>query len=149
MKYVVCDIDGTLTKVGDRLKYIQESKNWDEFYAHCGEDKPNNPICVLIGILVDRHIGILLCSGRRESCREDTYKWLHKYDLDVSTALGLRANDDRREDAEVKPEILYRMMQDHGIVKDDILFILEDRASMVKKWRELGYPCLQVAEGAY
>lgn len=30
-----------------------------------------------------------------------------------------------------------------------VAFILEDRNSMVKKWRELGFKCLQVADGDF
>lgn len=38
---VVVDIDGTIAKVGDRLKYLQqEKKDWDSFYEHCDEDEP-------------------------------------------------------------------------------------------------------------
>jgi hypothetical protein len=36
-----------------------------------------------------------------------------------------------------------------GIPLDEIAFVLEDRNSMVKKWRELGLTCLQVAEGDF
>ena len=33
MKYVVVDIDGTLSKVGERLKYLQQDPpDWDRFY---------------------------------------------------------------------------------------------------------------------
>lgn len=46
---------------------------------------------------------------------------------------------------EVKPELL----QKAGITPDKVYFILEDRDSMVAKWRELGYRCLQVADGKF
>ena len=32
--YVVVDIDGTISKVGDRIKCLEQSpKDWDSFYA--------------------------------------------------------------------------------------------------------------------
>lgn len=45
-KIIICDIDGTITKVSDRLKYItqQSPKDWDKFYMSCDEDEPNWPI---------------------------------------------------------------------------------------------------------
>ena len=33
-KIVVCDIDGTISKVGDRIKYLEQSpKDWDAGYT--------------------------------------------------------------------------------------------------------------------
>ena len=46
---VVVDIDGTIAKVGDRLKYFQqEKKDWDSFYEHCDEDEPIKDMCRLV-----------------------------------------------------------------------------------------------------
>ena len=57
----------------------------------------------------------------------------------------MRKNNDHRHDIEVKPELL----KEAGIKLDSIAFVLEDRNSMVKKWRELGLICLQVADGNF
>jgi hypothetical protein len=57
----------------------------------------------------------------------------------------MRKNDDHRHDTEVKPELL----RENGIGLETIAFVLEDRNSMVKKWRDLGLICLQVAEGDF
>ena len=77
-KIVVCDIDGTISKVGNRIKYLEQSpKDWDAFYGACGEDKPIVPIIKLVENLMHSTMyQIVLCTGRRESCREDTFKWL-------------------------------------------------------------------------
>jgi len=32
---------------------------------------------------------------------------------------------------------------------DRIAFVIEDRDAMVKKWREMGLVCVQVADGNY
>ena len=57
----------------------------------------------------------------------------------------MRKDGDYRHDTEVKPELLAKK----GINPTDVWFILEDRDSMVAKWRELGYRCLQVADGKF
>lgn len=145
---VIVDIDGTISKVGDRIKYLeQKPKDWDSFYANCNED---NPISNVIELIVDLYtIGreIVFCSGRRESCRKDTEEWIgkHLYMEPINYSLLLRENDDYRHDTETKPELL----QASNISLDTILFVLEDRTSMVKKWRELGLVCLQVADGDF
>lgn len=33
MQYIICDIDGTVAKMGDRIKYLQQKpKNYKAFY---------------------------------------------------------------------------------------------------------------------
>jgi FMN phosphatase YigB (HAD superfamily) len=46
MKYIVCDIDGTIVNVHpERLKFLeQERKDWDSFYEMCFIDEPKNEI---------------------------------------------------------------------------------------------------------
>ena len=145
---VICDIDGTITKVGDRTKYIKtDPKDWDAFYAACGEDKPNQSIIDLL-LFLSKNCTIVFFSGRRESCRAKTEKWIEAHFPKSFKYVGLamRSDGDGRPDVEVKPEFL------DGIPDYDkkrILCFIEDRTCMVKKWRELGYTCLQVADGDY
>ena len=147
MKIVLVDIDGTITKVGDRIKHLNETpKDWDSFYNRCGEDLPVIPIVNLVKKLSESN-KIVFCTGRRESCRPDTVEWI-KNDLGINEEdykLLMRANGDLRHDTKVKPELLIK----EGIELDSIEFVLEDRNSMVNKWRELGLICLQVAEGDF
>lgn len=144
---IVVDIDGTISKVGDRLKYLQqEKKDWDAFYEHCNEDEPIKDIIELIELMQIHEYNIVFCTGRRESVRKKTEDWLFKYVWCLREyKLLMRKDNDWRHDTEVKPELLTSA----GITPDDVWFILEDRDSMVAKWRELGYRCLQVADGKF
>jgi len=148
MKKVIVDIDGTISKLGDRLKYLnQDPPDWDNFYENCMEDEPIWEIIYLVGSLMNSGYHIVFCTGRRESVRNKTNMWLHQYFGQYFAPLDLlmRRDGDHRHDTEVKPEL----MSNACIAPDDVHFVLEDRASMVKKWRELGYRCLQVAEGDF
>lgn len=140
---VVFDIDGTLSIVGDRLKYLQlDPPDWDAFYDACGQDKCNEPIWSVYHAMRQAH-GVFFVTGRRESCREDTLKWMKDNMIRCpSENLFMRKDGDKRHDTEVKPELIESF-------KGDILMIFEDRSSMVKRWRELGYTCVQVAEGDF
>ncbi len=140
---IVFDIDGTLSIVGDRLKYLQLSApDWDAFYNACGEDKCNEPIWAVYHAMRQKH-RIIFVTGRRESCRRDTVRWMKDNMIHCPPAsLFMRKDGDKRHDTEVKPELIESL-------KDSILMIFEDRSSMVHKWRELGYTCLQVAEGNF
>lgn len=142
---VIVDIDGTIAKVGDRLKYLQqEPKDWDSFYEHCDEDEPIEDIIQLVINLKLCGYKIAFCTGRRESVREKTVKWIKKH-LGFEPwryMLFMRKDKDFRHDTIVKPMML-------DFPANEVRLILEDRTSMVKKWRELGYTCLQVNEGDF
>ena len=144
---IVVDIDGTIAKVGNRLKYLQqEKKDWDAFYEHCDEDEPIDEMCQLVADLFVLGRDIVFCTGRRESVRVKTKNWLTQNVMSTfDSELLMRKDGDWRHDTEVKPELL----QKAGITPDDVYFILEDRDSMVAKWRELGYRCLQVNDGKF
>ena len=148
-KIVIVDIDGTISKVGERLKFLKQSpKDWDSFYADSFQDEPIKPIIELVWHLYRAGHKIVFCTGRRESCREKTRQWLDKYfDYPISVCCNIlmRPDNDHRHDTEVKPELL----EEAGISLDSIAFVFEDRNSMVQKWRELGLTCLQVADGDF
>jgi len=145
---VICDIDGCISKIGERLKYIKQSpKDWTSFYSSCFDDEPIQEIMDLVVCLENSGYNIIFCTGRRESSRFVTTRWLREYFPETFEyeALLMRPNDDFRQDAEVKIE----QCNNYGIDFDAIKFVLEDRDSMVKAWRELGIKCLQVAEGNF
>lgn len=150
-KKVIVDIDGTIAKVGERIKYLKQSpKDWDSFYNACFDDEPIQAIVDLVNKLSWEY-DIVFCTGRRESIRWQTAQWLNEH-FGESAAFYYRSDDllmrpdkDHRHDTEVKPELLARA----GLTTDNVAFILEDRNSMVKRWREIGFTCLQVAEGDF
>lgn len=143
---VVIDIDGTISKVGDRLKYLQqEKKDWDSFYEHCDEDEPIKDVIDIVRSLYWDEYEIVFCTGRRESVRQKTEAWIRKNVVDDFNLLLMRPDGDFRHDTMVKPELLAA----EGLTPDHVLCIFEDRDSMVTKWRDLGYRCLQVAEGGF
>jgi len=150
-KIIVCDIDGTVSNPVHRIKHIEKSpKDWDSFYNECINDDPHLDIIEMLKTLYYTNsnvYGFYFCTGRRESCRIDTEHWIRKNInfLCGESKLLMRADNDKRHDTIVKPELL----KNEGITPENTLFILEDRNSMVNKWRELGYRCLQVAEGDF
>ena len=133
--------------IGDRLKYIKgEKKDWDAFYAACYDDEPIYPIINLIISLSHKYIPVF-CTGRNEIVRKQTVAWIREY---MGSSFGeeiliMRPDGDFRHDTEVKPEQLHAA----GIELSHIAFVLEDRNTMVARWRELGLTCLQVAEGDF
>lgn len=148
-KTVIVDIDGTISKVGDRIKYFQnEPVDWDAFYSDSFDDEPIVNMVHLVYNLYLQRYRIVFCTARSERCRQKTLDWFNKHfepEIAKHCTLLMRPDDDERHDTIVKPQLLH----DANINLSDIAFVLEDRNAMVAKWRELGLTCLQVAEGDF
>lgn len=147
-KTIVVDIDGTIAKMGDRLKYIlQKPRDYDSFYAKCLEDEPIHPIIELVKSMYLSGFEIVFCTGRIDSVRKESTKWISKHlpFLKDDIKIIMRKSGDKRPDTEVKPEIL----SEAGYDTEKVLFILEDRTCVVDMWRKLGYTCLQTVDGKY
>lgn len=146
MRYAVIDIDGTLSIVGDRQDLLKsDPPDWDMFFERFDEDEVNKNICDLVESIEGKY-ELVFCTGRPERVRNKTIQWIaDNIRIFPYNLLLMRKDDDHRPDVQVKPELL----ADHFILPSDTAFILEDRNIMVQKWRELGYTCLQVAEGDF
>jgi hypothetical protein len=141
----VFDIDGTLSRVGDRIECLQrEPKNWDEFYDRCDEDEPNVPVVEVCRSIWNQGHRVIYLTGRRESCRKKTMRWLGKLEIAPlkDEHLIMRPDNDHRHDVVLKPELLKKA----GLIP---FMIFDDRASMVSEWRRRGFPCCQVADGDF
>lgn len=127
---VVVDVDGTLAKMSDRLKYIQqEPKNHDEFYARVLEDMPHQPVIDVVNLLADTHTIVIVSWRRNWSCA-DTIEWLNTNRVRYHHIIMRNAND-RRPDRMVKKEIYERCLK-----WNDIRMVFDDRWQVVKFWRE-------------
>jgi phosphoglycolate phosphatase-like HAD superfamily hydrolase len=140
---VVFDIDGTLADVSARLHHIrQKPRNWKAFFAGMSEDKEVHAIVRLCNLVYDAGVRVVLCSGRPEEYRRQTVDWLARVGVRYDE-LRLRRKGDRRSDTIAKREML------EGLDLADILFVVEDRSSVVEMWREQGLVCLQCAPGEF
>jgi phosphoglycolate phosphatase-like HAD superfamily hydrolase len=147
MTYVIFDIDGTLADNTHRAHFIEgPKKNWDAFYGAMEFDEPIEPMLILADILYGEGIDIVLCTGRPDSHQVQTIEWLDNHDI-AWTRLYMRKATDHRSDTVVKLELLEQIRADHD--GRDPLFVVEDRASMVKTWRKAGLTCLQCADGDF
>ena len=150
-KIVIVDIDGTIADCTERAeKFLGDNPDWDAFYDACDQDKPIQVICHLVALLW-KYFDILFVTGRRESTDKKTRDFIRKYIFgDEHTANILyRKNGDKRHDTLVKPELLEAYLKENRLDSSIVEFILEDRNSMVAKWRELGFTCLQTQEGNF
>lgn len=140
MTAVIFDLDGTLSDSTDRCYLAQEGK-WEEFHNACGNDPVVKPIANLADAMFKAGYKIYMVTGRPNSVRNLTEKWLMHHTI-MYDKLYMRKTGDLREDYVIKSEIL-------DSIKDDILFAVEDKTSVVNMYREHGITCLQCKDTPY
>lgn len=130
---VIFDLDGTLSINTSGRSFYDMSK--------VGLDTPNHLLTMFIDILTAGlydYCKVILVSGRDETGRANTEKWLEHNCIDYEV-LYMRQEGDRRKDTIVKKEIYDKYIKD----KYAILGVFDDRPSVCNMWREEG---LQVAQ---
>ena len=143
----IFDIDGTLADLSHRLHFIQkEPKDWDGFFEACDDDKPIDPVMNLLLSLREAGDTVLLLTGRSDSVRDKTHTWLRNHLIGYD-GMYMRKSGDHRPDHIVKPELMEQLLKEWR--RDAIVAIFEDRARVVKAFRDLGFTVFQVAEGNF
>ena len=144
-KAILVDIDGTLADVEHRVHHVQaKTKDWKAFNDGMIHDELNHWCADLIKAMKKEAYKIVFITGRGESYREPTVDWMNKNKIEYDE-LFMRPKADRREDFEVKKELYENSIKEQY----KVLFVVEDRASVVKMWRELGLVCLQCDWGDF
>lgn len=143
---ILVDLDGTLTNVEHRVHHVQDRANpdWKSFNEKMVHDTLNDWCHCLIESMQSNGDKVIFITGRRENYRQHTETWLEKHNISYQ-ALYMRGIEDRRDDHEIKKEIFRRNIEG----KFQVRFVVEDRASVVKMWREIGLVCLQCDWGDF
>ena len=164
---LICDLDGTLCNISERESLAQQGM-WDDFHALLSNDTPRLAVLNLLQMLSsqwrdsseqeDGPPPIYFLTGRPETYRSETERWLEEHDVlqfDDYTDIAMRQKDDWRPDYQLKEELLQELLRkfygdsyDENAAKQRVL-ILDDRDKVVAHFRDLGYECWQVAQGAY
>ena len=142
---VIFDIDGTLANINHRLRHVMnDKKDWEAFHGRISDDIPNGPVVTLLRVMKTTGYRIILTTARFEKYRKETEKWLERNTIFYHD-LFMRPNGDFRPDHEVKED----MLRDLQIGRDNILFVVNDRSSVVEMWRRNGLTVLQCAKGEF
>jgi len=146
-KTVIFDMDGTLADVEHRRHFVDGSigkKDFDAFYAAMYCDTKNQPICDLCNLMAP-HYNIIICTGRPESYREITERWLEQNEV-FYDYLMMRPDTKRHEaDWLIKQDMLHIVIA-AGLY---VFMSIDDRDQVVRMWRRNGVTCLQVADGDF
>lgn len=135
-KAILCDIDGTLALMRGRRGPF----DWHKVDL----DDANHTILDIVKNHKNSGCKIILMSGRDGCCRDKTIQWLETHGVPYDE-LHMRDAGNTEKDSVIKERLFNQNVRD----KYRILFVLDDRDQVVKKWREMGLVCLQVAEGNF
>jgi len=140
---IVFDLEGTLGLMSsERIKFLND-RDWDNFYKLCDTDMPNQPIIDIYKAFWLSGRNLKIVTGRSDIVRDKTLRWLDKHGIYIkSENLHMRPHGDHRCDTELKKEMVAAFI-------NDIYMVFEDRAAVVKMWRDMGITCLQVSEGNF
>lgn len=145
-KYVVFDMDGTLSDASGRKHHLHgDAKNWDAFFADLHLDPPIAPIVSLYNELCNSpNYEVVIFTGRPAQYRTPTERWMQKHGLTLRP-IYCRQDGDQRHDLVVKREIYEDFVKDGRKID----FIVEDRNSVVAMWREMGITCLHCCDADF
>lgn len=142
---IIVDIDGTLAHIpdGGRSPYS---------YDNVGEDVVDEQIRWLVNELAgDLALKIIVMSGRDDTCREDTEKWLIDNRISFDE-LHMRPADAKDEHGSKLPDfrVKYDLFNRYIRGNYNVRFVLDDRSQVVTHcWRAMGLKCLQVEPGDF
>lgn len=147
---VLVDIDGTLAQSTGREKHLESTpKNWKAYFEELHTDLPITPIFSWVKSLSEDHT-IVIVSGRGAEYEKETLAWFDKIweenplfpELNVPKfpvfKYFFRSHSDRRDDTEVKLEVL-------DYLPAPPVLIIDDRPKVVKAWRSRGLKVIPVA----
>ncbi len=147
---IICDLDGTLCDISHRMPLLPTGDNaldnaaWHKFHTGISDDAVIEPIKLILDSVSAWCVDILIVTARPEQYKNLTTWWLAENKIQTD-ALYMRPNSSQESDDEVKLDIYKRLIEP----KYDVQFVLEDRAHVVKMWRDNGLFCLQNCLGDY
>lgn len=142
--FVIFDLDGTLALNEHRQHFVQREvgkKDWRSFFAACDMDDLFWQIARVLQVLDATGNRVEIWSGRSAEVIDKTKAWLAENGL-AHVPFRCREDGDHTPDHILKAAWLAECEQ-----RPDLVF--DDRASVVRMWRENGIACAQVADGNF
>ena len=138
--FVIFDLDGTLCDISHRLHHIRgDKKDWNAFFSECVYDSPKPEILAIFDGLVSCGHHVEIWSGRSESVRDQTVRWLDQHGI-ANHLRFMRPVDDFRSDVDLKRQWLLQERERGNFPT----LVFDDRQRLVDMWRAEGLMCCQV-----
>lgn len=136
---IACDIDGVLANVQEHVnEHLVEKEDWKTYFSHTEEFPAILTIRSIIRLLHVHHT-ICFVTGRPESNREATTRWLQKRITTghrfLESQLLMRTNGDTRPGTEIKLEWFRKLQPD---------LVIDDSPETAEAATNEGFTVLQV-----
>lgn len=127
----IFDIDGTLAHIpeGGRSPYD---------YTRVQEDAPDDSVITVLNALSEDHF-IILVSGRKSECRDETGRWLESEGVKYDRLL-MREEEDDRADWKVK----YDLFNEHIRPEFYVQGVFDDRVQVLRMWETINLKTFRV-----
>lgn len=108
------------------------------------EDLPHWPVIEIIEAMNSYGYTMIFLTARGVECLKETREWINKYMNSTwcEQILIMREENDKREDHLVKRDLYFK----HVAKEYNVLCAIDDKPEVIKMWRNLGIPSLQVVE---
>jgi phosphoglycolate phosphatase-like HAD superfamily hydrolase len=141
---VVFDLDGVLSDAAKRQHYLEQPRrDWDAFFAACGDDELIDEVARLLDVL-DDELHIVLLTARPISVQPQTLGWLQRYRLRWDL-LVMREYGDYQASRAFKRRSVEEL-QAYGF---DLRLAFEDDRRNVDMFHAEGVPCIYIHSGYY
>lgn len=140
---IIIDIDGTIID-SSRAQAIWGSNpntDFNDIMKTTMLDPPNKWCVEIVGDMISQGKHVIFLTARDEEYRSITKQWLQTHVGYHGYTLLMRAIGDNRNDCLIKTDIFYKEIF-HSY---NVLFAIDDKASVVDMWRNLGVPALHCA----
>lgn len=141
----IFDLDGTLADCSHRLGYVKtKPKNWKAFFAGIPNDPVHENVYFKLESALYSNHDIIIVTARpgTEQVRKDTLEWLERNKITYHK-IFFRAENDHRDDAIVKSEILDIILEFGHIIHT----VYDDRPKIIAMWKERGLHVVDCGNG--
>lgn len=132
---IVVDIDGTLAEHVARSPYDYSRLHTDRVFPHIRD---------MVNMYANDGYDVVVMSGRPDTYRAETYKWLVDNGV-LFDWLYMRPAADNRNDADVK----HMLFDDNLREEFNVHLWIDDRNRVVRRMRKLNINVMQVADGNF
>ena len=137
----VVDLDGVVADVRHRLHHLEGRRaDWGSFFAAAVDDPPHDEGLAVVARLEADHEVVYL-TGRPESCRPDTERWLEGHGIG-GRRLVMRPAGVRRPAAALKRALLAELAAGR-----EVAVVVDDDPLVIAAMDEAGYPTFHAAWG--
>lgn len=141
---VVFDVDGVLSDAVGRQHFIERGRrDWDLFFAACGDDPVIEELARLTELL-DPQLQIVLLTGRPWTVQPQTLAWLERYGLRWDL-LVMRSRGDYAQVTTFKRDEVAQLRA-FGF---DLRLAFEDDPGNSAMFHAEGIPCVYIHSGYY